>query len=60
MKDRQGFRGSIGKQKITEESRRICQSMAEFVQSFGLLIADRQAGEFALEVAWIAKLERRA
>lgn len=37
MKDRQGFCGSIAKQKITEESRRICQIMAEFVQSFGLL-----------------------
>lgn len=27
----------------------------EDVRSFGFLIADRQAGEFALEVAWIAK-----
>jgi hypothetical protein len=26
------------------------------VQRFGFLIADGQAGEFALEVAWIAKL----
>lgn len=37
MKDRRGFRGNIGKEKITEESWRIFQVMAEFVQGFELL-----------------------
>ena len=37
MKDRRGFRSHIGKEKVTEESWRIFQVMAEFVQGFELL-----------------------
>ena len=37
MKDRRGFRDGIGQEKLTEESWRIFQIMAEFVQGFELL-----------------------